>query len=1309
MSHNAKTTKQAASQGQQDLLSRLIQLGVLSAGAGGVVGTLGAMRDIHRPDITNFGSGSNAPSVVQIPAELKPAVLRHKKKRLPSLKLAETKAAGSLADSLPEPDNANVMTGSSIPLTAAALALPGLAVYGGFRRLSTGLRKRDQKAQLDEAKKQHAAALAQQYRNLVMGKAASVAEQEILTGIEELQKVAKSPSPFNDIMDWTPFMSPVQGYGSLAATASGGALGSSPTEGFNSLKGLGNLAMLATAITAGGYMHNRSQKMDPRDVMQKAIKERSRQRRTAPNPLIPQFEETPDGGPDVKMAAAAAGALTSPYAPPATKMLKKKRKKPTKFQPPSLTLADVLGGASVGSLALSQGIASDAQAKAVTDAFAAYKPENLTSNPTPGSRPAWQTGMTNYQATLVPAAQLRMFGMGVGPPMVAARQMPKLMDALGIPKSLHLDSAGAQGVSGTPHYRTFSHGNLPAYMHQLGSMQQIVPKEISGVDGQTYEEWASKSIMAETRAMAGGNNPWETEHLSNDAQMKILESRYNKLSPEQQAYMQQMEESGHRDSQVNNYMPPAKALLKAREYLNSAGYTLGGAGAGAFLGSSLYGALGDKKNKTKLKGRLATLAGAGLGGLAGNVAAGGPGSILNAAMAMYNKTKSAGDGSVSVPYGALLGAGIGGLGGGLADYLGGEDDTWWDGALGGAAAGGLAGAAGTAMYNASRPTKPAQQATSKVAPAPRPAQAIQQTQPKAAPEAATAADAGGLPSNHHDAISLGSKLPPDYRQEAQRSAEKYRDATAGTLKDSLRSPYWKQDISDAAIDRRIDVVDGKDSRARYYDRADTIIVPSGKVVPDSHMQRQVTHGSQHGYKTHKSQSEAGGPRYTSSVLEEGIDGDGGHDNSSSLEVPLTGISPYVEEAHLAEIKRDYFKQTGNHVRTPAEAIKALRWSHTRPDNDPEIHDLLDHYSDDYEKSSSPYTQPMHDEGVKRLLKALSEKMPGLVRTSNPSKTKSAGDGSVSVPYGALIGAGIGGLGGGLADYFGGEDDTWWDGALGGAAAGGLAGAAGTAMYNARRPTKPVKQTPPEAATKPVEKRPSSDNPDAISLGSKLPRSYRRSAQQSAEKYRAATADKNKPDYWKQDISDAAIDRRIDIEAEPALDYPYYLNYSDRIIGYGGGKTNPMRLQRQLTNAAQPAFETLERHATPGGPLRTKDMAWEVMSGDKHEVPNDTRDSLYNTSPYAEEAHLAEIKRDYFKQTGNHVTTPAEAIKALRWSHTRPGNDPDIHDLLDGNNRDSIESTNQNMHDLGVKRWLKALSEKMPGLVRTSNTSKTKSV
>jgi hypothetical protein len=329
--------------------------------------------------------------------------------------------------------------------------------------------------------------------------------------------------------------------------------------------------------------------------------------------------------------------------------------------------------------------------------------------------------------------------------------------------------------------------------------------------------------------------------------------------------------------------------------------------------------------------------------------------------------------------GAAVGAGLGGL----ADYLvadENDEDPIWDGALGGALYGGAAGAVGNRVYHNIK------------------AQQRADFDPMEGVEAV-----GGLNqtdwspdyANDIETVALGDVLPSGYRDDAQQYASNYRKSNP-----RVTSPY-RQDISDRAIDRDVRMLKLDDNEwgqlgaqmgfapgsgyqlgGMYHPEMDMMMFPESD--PEWGLEHELTHASQ--------DSRKGGylPQPYASDLQEISDAvQDGH--------PIRSVSiPMEEEAYLADIKRNYFKETGQHVRTPADARKALDWAVKNVDKMgvgaaiPGLESLLYRSHPSVGHPGSGAIQKQRENWIRHL----SARMPGLVNTGNSArfgKTASVND------------------------------------------------------------------------------------------------------------------------------------------------------------------------------------------------------------------------------------------------------------------------------------------------------------------------------
>lgn len=364
---------------------------------------------------------------------------------------------------------------------------------------------------------------------------------------------------------------------------------------------------------------------------------------------------------------------------------------------------------------------------------------------------------------------------------------------------------------------------------------------------------------------------------------------------------------------------------------------------------------------------------------------------------------------------------------------------------------------------------------------------------------------------------------------------------------------------------------------------------------------------------------------------------------------------------------------------------------------------------------------------------------------------------------SLIGAGIGGLVGGFSDWMNEDEnkpeDSLLDGILGGATVGGLGGLGYTALRDLRNkpnqayaaeysgeadfnelPVVPPSAVPLTEADKAdlrsqgflrgprakMSELPSSSRSDAKSLADSLPDNYREEAQRNAQRYRDRgeyfidSAEIDKP--FMQDISDRAIDRKVNIERmspeeiqnisgdrhakalhmgfqqQPAfispidgkatrIDSPKAVG--DKIV-VPFGPIDKNILGHELTHATQDMYSKGSRNDNKR-PYYKRNV--ENLIKNRGLPPNQaSRYADYLTKPSEEEAYLAEIKRRYFESTGKHVKNQKDALKALEWAKRNP----------EGNMFDDLLKDSLMERALGneeKKNWIRGLIERMPGLVK----------
>jgi len=327
-------------------------------------------------------------------------------------------------------------------------------------------------------------------------------------------------------------------------------------------------------------------------------------------------------------------------------------------------------------------MASDSEVNRVLTAANEYDPRVFTD---PANHlPKNQTGLTYYQKTLSPGAQLKPFGVPAGDYMTAIRSSKKLMGSepifdiekatqqggikgtlagmigkdtnLGkfMQKGLNLPSYGLytkdqqEGLSGRQHYNMFSKGPVPAYIHQMKAKfpNTAVPTEFGAPEGTKYTDWMGRKLEDFVATKTGQRiNPYEftTKFMPHEDQVKLMEEFHASLPEDVQKWRIATEDPGPGyATQSSNYLPKAKSVATARNRLKDIGYTAGGAGVGGLGGHYLYRALTDDDDESWLGNTLSTGAGMGLGGAAGYLATPHGRSLLTSMMEKLQSTKTAG-------------------------------------------------------------------------------------------------------------------------------------------------------------------------------------------------------------------------------------------------------------------------------------------------------------------------------------------------------------------------------------------------------------------------------------------------------------------------------------------------------------------------------------------------------------------------------------------------------------------------------------------------------------------------------------------
>ena len=273
-----------------------------------------------------------------------------------------------------------------------------------------------------------------------------------------------------------------------------------------------------------------------------------------------------------------------------------------------------LAGAGALSSGLAYGMANDQQASNVREAIKNYDPNAFTT----GVFPENHTGLTYYEKTLAPAAQLKPFGTPVSKLLVKLRSSPAVMKALGTEDYALKSRADQQGLSGLVHYNSFANGLVPAYIHQMKAQlsSEPVPESLAPA-GTLYSNWMGRKLEDFTEKQVGQRiNPYEITQgfMSNDQQEQLMKDFNKSLTPEEQQYRAKTENYGPRYAkQMGKYLPRAKTFLDLRDNLKNVGVVGVGAGAGGAAGHYL---MRNRKNKSPLGYWASVLGGTGLGGAA---------------------------------------------------------------------------------------------------------------------------------------------------------------------------------------------------------------------------------------------------------------------------------------------------------------------------------------------------------------------------------------------------------------------------------------------------------------------------------------------------------------------------------------------------------------------------------------------------------------------------------------------------------------------------------------------------------------------
>jgi hypothetical protein len=332
----------------------------------------------------------------------------------------------------------------------------------------------------------------------------------------------------------------------------------------------------------------------------------------------------------------------------------------------------------------------------------------------------------------------------------------------------------------------------------------------------------------------------------------------------------------------------------------------------------------------------------------------------------------------------------------------------------------------------------------------------------------------------------------------------------------------------------------------------------------------------------------------------------------------------------------------------------------------------------------------------------------------------------------LIGAGLGGLAGGAADWLDEErdnPDSLWDGITSGAVAGGAAGYMLSPSIS-QSDTKPRHKQPeyiprgPELSASELSRRqldptlrksvtPSTPDSEQKSLADVLPEGYREKAQERAKAYRKEQgSDLFEPDVdWTQDLRDEAIDRKVRLEyfkgdsGDPNVDAMYrppQKNNNGRDSIRLGTRADDTTLGHELTHGTQ-RFDTSMFGRDGRKPGQSHSVLIDELIESDPFIPNNRDYGRYLSDPHEEEAYLSTIKRDYFRETGKHITNQREAEEALNWMRSKPEVKGETVPLFEGLLRGrGIPDTDRRKAARSL--WIKELIKRMPGLVSNNQSN-----
>jgi hypothetical protein len=271
-------------------------------------------------------------------------------------------------------------------------------------------------------------------------------------------------------------------------------------------------------------------------------------------------------------------------------------------------------------------------------------------------------------------------------------------------------------------------------------------------------------------------------------------------------------------------------------------------------------------------------------------------------------------------------------------------------------------------------------------------------------------------------VALADVLPKGYRAGAQQHAKAWRASNPRV------EEGYSQDISDKAIDRKVDVVTLRpkgfkknygrgslpvDQVGAYYNpnlHGGQIVLPENPVR--DHLGHELTHGTQE--HNHSIFGEWP-PSYQDDIETALAEASSPTFRENPARFAKYFGSQRESEAFLATIKRDYYEATGKHVTNAQEAQEALEWNREQPytsrvelRNEGLSRDQIlgpdgkmgtddDRTNPDGSPILNANTQPLSPKAKaakENWMKHWAEKMPGLVDTGSPNrfgKTASQGD------------------------------------------------------------------------------------------------------------------------------------------------------------------------------------------------------------------------------------------------------------------------------------------------------------------------------